>query len=452
LIKCKSAWHFQVQARHAREKGRAMARLPRVYIEGILYYITSTGGHSQNIFADPVDYKEYISLIARYKEQYGFKLFSYVLLPTHLHMLIELKNNIGISNIMHDINSLYTKIFNSRYNKKGHLFLERFKATLAEKESYLLQLTRHIHLNPKRAKLVYDPKDYPYSSLCQYLDPAKRQHPDMKMEIEEVFNVLKGREQALEEYVKNAEQRQLNELKKNLRKKRILGSKDFVERIKKTIEESAKQQKKTPAQKRAQVLYMMLGGAAVVVLAISVGYFHKQHTALKSEYDKTMLLYERTLEMLKRERDKALKANMDIEKYMWKIKLTEKALEELKRKKKEAVKVERELEGWTLGIKLTQIGGPRESFDNTDTIFFKDNRVASVNLRQEGFPDSNYSKRELKSGNLVWETIQTNKRGETASWRGEWDGRNMKGILRRRSADGTIRDFSFVGTGERVRR
>ena len=164
-----------------------MGRFPRVYIEGVLYYVTSKGGHGQDTFTHLDDYKEYVELIDKYKKQYGFNLFSYALMPNHLHMLIELKENIGISNIMHDINSLYTKKFNSRYNRKGHLFQERFKAVIAEKEAHLLQLVRHIHLNPVRMGMVEKPEDYPHSSHNKYLDQDKRSHPDMNREVEEVF-------------------------------------------------------------------------------------------------------------------------------------------------------------------------------------------------------------------------------------------------------------------------
>ena len=48
----------------------------------------------------------------------------------------------------------YTRSFNRRYEKVGHLFQGRYKAILCEKDAYLLELVRYIHLNPLRAKLV----------------------------------------------------------------------------------------------------------------------------------------------------------------------------------------------------------------------------------------------------------------------------------------------------------
>lgn len=421
-----------------------MPRLPRVDIKGILYYVTSRGGQNQNIFIKPSDYQEYISLIDKYKKQYDFKLFSYALLPTHLHMLIELKNDIGISSIMHDITSLYTKMFNSTYNKKGHLFQQRFKATFAEKDAYLLQLTRHIHLNPKKLGLVNEPKDYPYSSHIQFLDPAKRTLPEMGSEIEEAFSILNGRESVFEEYVKNGEPKEMDELNKMLHTKRILGSKDFSNLVKKEIEEASERQKKAALPKKLLMMYLLLGGVLVLITTATLSYFYKKSAMVKTEYDNTLLLYKKTLEVLEREKQEALNAKKDTEEYTWKINLTEKALEDMKEQK--------EIEGYAWRIELKQIGGPGLSFSGSDVIFFEDNRVNSVNLTEEGFQSSNYSKRELKNGNIVWETIQANNKGDTVSWRGEWNGEIMKGVLSRRSSDDTVRDFSFVSVDKKMRR
>jgi len=327
-----------------------MARLPRLYAEGILYYVTSKGG-AANIFKDSSDYEEYLSLVNKYKKQYGFKLFSYVLLPTHLHLLIELKNNVGISNIMHDTNSLYTKKYNERYGKKGHLFQGRFKAVFAEKETHLLQLTRHVHLNPKRLNLVENPEDYQYSSHHQYVNPAKRFYPDLQEEAEEVFNVLGGREDTFQEYVAGASRKETDDFKKSMGKRRVLGRKVFHDKIKKAIEEAAREQETAPSNK-ARMLYLLAGGTFVLIAAITIGYFHHQTVTIKSKYDKTVSLYKKTLAMLEHQKEGALSSAQEREDYLWKIRLTEKALEDAQKEREQALSEQKELEGysWRSGL------------------------------------------------------------------------------------------------------
>lgn len=432
-----------------------MGRLPRVYIEGILYYVTSRGGHGQDIFPHPEDYNDYLSLVATYKEQYGFRLFSYVLLSDHLHMLIELRKNVGISNIMHDVNSRYTKNFNGRYGRKGHLFQDRFRTVLAEKEPYLLQMIRDIHLNPVRAALAKDPKDYPYSSHARYLDPSKRTHPDMRSEIEEVFALLKGREEEFDKYVRSESLDNTGEFRNVLEKGSILGPKDFSDRIKRIIRESAEQDDAPKTSKRSNISYVIISGVVILISVIVVSYFYRQEKGIRTKYDETLVVYEKTLDMLNREKNIALKTNQDVEEYVWKIRAAEKALadvkEENRRKDEAALRAGKVLSEYTWNIELKPIPATTTAPIVSDTIFFEDNRMNSVTLNREGFQGSGYTRTESGRGTVIWETFQTGKTGETASWRGEWDGKVMKGVLSRRMGN-SVRDFSFVSVGERTKR
>jgi hypothetical protein len=50
----------------------------------------------------------------------------------------------------------YAGAFNRRHKRVGHLFQNRYKSIVVEEDQYLLELTRYLHLNPLRAKLVAD--------------------------------------------------------------------------------------------------------------------------------------------------------------------------------------------------------------------------------------------------------------------------------------------------------
>jgi hypothetical protein len=65
---------------------------------------------------------------------------------------------------MRQLNGIYTQGYNRRHNKPGHLFQGRFKAILVDKESHLLELCRHVVLNPVRARIVEEAKGWPWSS------------------------------------------------------------------------------------------------------------------------------------------------------------------------------------------------------------------------------------------------------------------------------------------------
>jgi len=74
---------------------------------------------------------------------------------------------------MQRINFTYTQYFNKKYRKVGHLFQCRYKSYLCDKDTYLLNLIRYIHLNPVRAGLVNHPAEYQWSSHGDYVNEPK---------------------------------------------------------------------------------------------------------------------------------------------------------------------------------------------------------------------------------------------------------------------------------------
>ena len=89
-------------------------------------------------------------------------------MPNHFHMLIETPNA-NLCDSMKRLLGLYTVRFNRSHNRTGHLFQGRYKALLVDKDDYFLQLSRYIHLNPVKAKLVKNPEDYRWSSMRYFL-------------------------------------------------------------------------------------------------------------------------------------------------------------------------------------------------------------------------------------------------------------------------------------------
>jgi len=77
---------------------------------------------------------------------------------------------------MRHINGAYTTYFNVKRDRSGHLFQGRYKAILVDIDEYAKELSRYIHLNPVRAKIVETPEEYDWSSYKFYIGkqrPAK---------------------------------------------------------------------------------------------------------------------------------------------------------------------------------------------------------------------------------------------------------------------------------------
>ncbi len=92
------------------------------------------------------------------------------MMPNHFHLLLETVEA-NLSEGMHMLNATYCQHFNRRHGLTGHVIQGRFHAISVGKEKHLLAAARYISLNPVRAKLVSDPKDWEWGSHRHYLQP-----------------------------------------------------------------------------------------------------------------------------------------------------------------------------------------------------------------------------------------------------------------------------------------
>jgi hypothetical protein len=89
-------------------------------------------------------------------------------MDNHYHLLVETPEA-GLSRAVRYLNGVYTQYVNRRYRRVGHLLQGRYKAILIDKDSYLIELSRYIHLNPWRVRSgLKDPFHYRWSSLRGY--------------------------------------------------------------------------------------------------------------------------------------------------------------------------------------------------------------------------------------------------------------------------------------------
>jgi len=149
---------------------RPMARRPRLEFEGAFYHVLTRGNQKRETFRDKTDYRKFLRILGDYKNRYPFSLYGYVLMPNHVHLLVE-TGKTPLSKILQGINQRYTMYFNWKYETVGHLFQGRYKAILCNKEEYLLNLIKYVHNNPVRSKLVKDADEYPWSSHRLFLKP-----------------------------------------------------------------------------------------------------------------------------------------------------------------------------------------------------------------------------------------------------------------------------------------
>lgn len=145
-----------------------MGRPLRIEYPGALYHVTSRGNERKDIFIDDPDRKKFLGILGDYHDRYGILAHCYILMGNHYHLVMETPQG-NLLKVMHGVNSGYTGYFNRKYGRSGHLFQGRYRGILVDKDAYLLELSRYVHLNPVRAGIVDRPEQYKWSSYPGYI-------------------------------------------------------------------------------------------------------------------------------------------------------------------------------------------------------------------------------------------------------------------------------------------
>lgn len=146
-----------------------MARPLRIQFPGAIYHITCRGNERREIFYEDEDKRIFLDVLKKSLEIYNVNLFAYVLMKNHFHFLLKTPKG-NLSEFMRHFNISYTANFNRRHNRVGHLFQGRYKSFLIEEESYLLEVSRYLHLNPVRIKEI---KGKSFKEKMKYLTQYK---------------------------------------------------------------------------------------------------------------------------------------------------------------------------------------------------------------------------------------------------------------------------------------
>lgn len=140
-----------------------MARPLRIEYAGALYHVTSRGDRREEIYLNDQDRLDFLSILQQICERFNWLIHAYCLMDNHYHLLIETPES-NLSQGMRQLNGVYTQTHNRNHDRVGHVFQGRFKGILVQKDTYLLELARYIVLNPVRARMVRQARNWPWSS------------------------------------------------------------------------------------------------------------------------------------------------------------------------------------------------------------------------------------------------------------------------------------------------
>jgi len=132
-----------------------MPRTARLDAPDLLQHVIVRGVERCDIFGDDNDRNRFLATLSKLLVQTGTECLAWALMPNHVHLLLRPRKTL-LAPVMRRLLTGYAVYFNLRHHRSGHLFQNRYKSIVCEEDSYLLELTRYIHLNPVRAGVVGD--------------------------------------------------------------------------------------------------------------------------------------------------------------------------------------------------------------------------------------------------------------------------------------------------------
>lgn len=100
----------------------------------------------------------------------SIELIAFTLMSNHFHLLVRNLADQILSVYMHRVLTAYSKYFNNKYRKSGHVFEGPFVAVHVKNNNQILHLSAYIHKNPKEIPEWQETYDkYPHSSYQDYI-------------------------------------------------------------------------------------------------------------------------------------------------------------------------------------------------------------------------------------------------------------------------------------------
>lgn len=249
-----------------------MGRPWREEYKGGIYHVIARGNNKEYIFKESFDKGYFIKQLKESIEGMNYRIFGYILMDNHYHILIQTMNK-KLQEIMHQINNKYSKYFNAKYKRVGHVFQGRYKATLVQDERYLIWVLRYIHQNPVQAGICQTVSEYKWSSDIFYRRGIKG-----FVNVDIVLNMLDAdRNKAVKKYMELMSERE----EKDYSKEKIIGDEAY--------QLMCLSRKKTEERKRLDEILIETGISEEDYALVKSGSRKRRLTQYKLEYARAAL-------------------------------------------------------------------------------------------------------------------------------------------------------------------
>jgi len=150
-----------------------MARRLRLQYPDAIYHLMARGNGRQDIVCDDVDRDRLQEHLGRAAIRCSWRVYAFAIMSNHLHVVLKTPQP-NLARGMQAFLSGYANAWSRRHRFGGHVFQGRYRTELVEDETYLWTVTRYVHLNPVRRRLVEHPTAWAWSSYPGYARRGRR--------------------------------------------------------------------------------------------------------------------------------------------------------------------------------------------------------------------------------------------------------------------------------------
>ncbi len=146
-----------------------MSKLRRFEEAGAGYFVTTVSHGRRSIFQETEAVELLLGELRTYKEELSFRVYGYVIMPDHVHLILHPISVAGLSEIMKRVKGRFARRYNKNIRGIGTVWRHSFFDRGLRDESALGMQIDYMHENPVRKGLAASPADYAFSSARAYL-------------------------------------------------------------------------------------------------------------------------------------------------------------------------------------------------------------------------------------------------------------------------------------------
>lgn len=143
-----------------------MPRKPRVFGDDLCYHVILRCNNRERLLFGS-EFSHFLSLLENYKFQFSLRLYDYVLMQSHVHLMLSTHHGHRLDVAMREFCLAFSKQYNRRHERIGHFWRDRYWCRVVGDDRYALACLRYFAWNAVKAGLVTNPREWPWCG-CRF--------------------------------------------------------------------------------------------------------------------------------------------------------------------------------------------------------------------------------------------------------------------------------------------